>query len=280
MALRWRLVRWFNRAVGPRYGLAVRKTWPEGDDGPVSHRHLAVAAASGELHAWAVRSGHDLPAERIAAWVAEVLDLWPRRPVRDNAGGSGLAASVALFVAARCCRPTSIVECGTWQGHTAWLFRQACPAIPVTTFDIEHDNLRYRVPDVDYRLGDWTSAPPVADPAGALVFFDDHVSHARRLHEAAARGYRTVLLDDDVPVHGLHLTGVPPAPTLSMLHDPAIRAGDHVTWSRRGRRHDLVVTADDLAARPLIAALHPLPDLGGAGWRPNHGTVLVRLADR
>ena len=277
MAFRWAVYRYLNRHVLPRWGWALRKASPEGDNFTISHRDRLIEAAVADLSPWAVAAGFD--ASTLPALVGEFLDLHPRRPVRDNAGGSGFNASLGLFVAARLAAPLTIVESGTFQGHSAWLFAEACPAARVISFDIEHDNLEHRHNRVDYRLGDWSTADLAGiDPATTLLFFDDHVSHARRLREAHARGFRLALFDDDLPAHALHATGVPPAPTLSMLHDARLTSGETLVWRRRGREYKLTLGAEDLATRSLVASRHPLPDLGWAtGYRANQGTVLVRL---
>jgi len=278
MAFRWAVYRFLNRHVLPRWGWALRKASPEGDNHAISHRDRLIGAVVADLALWA--TGARLDASRVPALVAEFLDLYPRRPVRDNAGGSGFNASLSLFVAARLIGPATIVECGTFQGHSAWLFAEACPAARVVSFDIEHDNLTLRHARVEYRLGDWSDdALDGIDPASALLFFDDHVSHARRLREAHGRGFRLALFDDDLPVHALHATGLPPAPTLSMLHDDALAAGETVVWRRRMREHRLTVTPEDLAARALVSSRHAMPDLGWTtGYPANQGLVLVRLA--
>ena len=126
----------------------------------------------------------------VAPWLAEFLAVYGRRPLADNKGGSGLNDSLWLYCLARLLAPALIVESGTWRGQSAWLFRQAAPDAPVITFDVAVPaEGRCTTPGVTYCLEDWSRhsfAGPL--PARTLAFFDDHLSHARRLVEAAARG--------------------------------------------------------------------------------------------
>lgn len=78
-------------------------------------------------------------ASRARQAVADFFALYPRRPVLDNSGGSGFNDSLWLFALARALRPELIVESGTHRGHSAWLFRQACPEAEIHSFDIAPD---------------------------------------------------------------------------------------------------------------------------------------------
>ncbi|WP_119417879.1 hypothetical protein [Desertibaculum subflavum] len=272
------VVRTLNRHVLPRWRLVLRKSDKGGDDlplpGPFRDRLIDRTAALLDPY---LREAHlGLVARPL---IEEFLGVYARRPVRDNAGGTAFNGSLVLFALARALNPVLIVECGTWKGHTAWLFRQAAPAARIVTCDIEHENLEHREPGIEYRLGDWTGFGDLnAESPQSLVFFDDHVSHARRLREAHQRGFRTVILDDDVPAEAMFVTGDPPAPTAAMLSDPAIAPGTEIAWTYRGRKFHHVVTAEALSARALLAERLPAPDLAPATWQSRHnGISLVRL---
>lgn len=261
-----------------RRGLVAVKTDREPDSRMVTPRlrDALIADIAGHITAWLAATGRS--AEGVANDITAFFDLWPDRPVRDNRGGSGVNDSLALFVIARRLAPSLVIESGTWRGLSAWLLRRACPEAEIITCDIDHGPLAHRDPGVRYHLGDWTAVAPARLPADALLFLDDHVSHARRLAEAVDRGATTVLLDDDVPARFLHSTGVPPAPTAAMLMADDLEAGETLEWLRGGRPRQVTVTAADLAVRDRIAAWHPFPDLSPVtGWRRQTGLSLVRL---
>ena len=283
--MKWVLFRFLNRHVLPRYGLILRKYGTDGDDAADSPEILARQdlAMAGLLADWARAAGFEAAPDTagMAAWIATFRDLHARRPIRDNKGGAGFNSSLSLWLTARLCQPRAVIESGTFQGHSAWLLRQALPDAEIVTFDTVPENLQLRLPDITYCHGDWSAADaprPAADPAETLLFFDDHVSHARRLREAAARGYRTALLDDDVPADALYATGWPPAPSLSMLFDPDLEPGQEIRWRRNGKIKRLMLAAEDLAARDLVAGHHHLPDLAPVNrYGSNRGMALVRL---
>ncbi|MGF1608652.1 MAG: hypothetical protein ACFCUQ_04600 [Kiloniellales bacterium] len=221
-------------------------------------------------------------ATRAQAAVAEFPALYARRPLRDNSGGSGFNDSLWLFALARAFAPSLIVESGTHRGHSAWLFRQACPQAEIHSFDIAPERLSHREPDITYHACDWSDvALSARDPAASLIFFDDHVSHARRLREAHARGFRLLLLDDNFPAHALYATGGPPLPTLAMITDPALATGGRLAWTRKGKAYSYNFDAAAVAdVRALVADCLVLPELAPLTHYPLGSCLtLVRLAD-
>lgn len=285
--MKWVLYRFFNRHVLPRYGLVLRKFASDGDDRALSPDLLARqdGAVAALLAGWAQAAGFAAAPEpeALSRWIGEFRELYDRRPIRDNKGGAGFNSSLCIWLTARLAQARAVIESGTFQGHSAWLLREALPQAEIVTFDTVPENLLHRAPGVLYRTGDWSDADaprPSAAPAETLLFFDDHVSHARRLREAHERGYRLILLDDDVPADALYATGWPPAPTLSMLFDPDMVAGRELAWRRNGKAHRLRLEAEDLAVRDLVAGCWRLPDLAPVNrYGSNRGMVLVRLRD-
>lgn len=213
--------------------------------------------------------------------LAAFLAVHGRRPLAENKGGSGLNDSLWLFLVARLLDPVLLVESGTWRGQSAWLFRQACPAAEIVTFDVAVPaEGRCETPGVRYCLNDWSAAPLAPAATGrSLVFFDDHVSHARRLAEAAARGFELALFDDNFAARHLHATGAPPVPTLAMLLDEATPPGGQIEWQRNGKIYRYDDTAERRqAARRLVAAHLILPELAPVTRHPpGSGMTLVRL---
>ena len=261
--------------------------WPWPLSAPQAERMLAEVSAAADAALTAAAAVLDLPAPGPRRGEIEAfLEVYARRPLTGNRHGSGFNDSLWLWLAARWLEPDLVVESGTFMGHSAWLFRQACPAAAIVTHDVELPPAgRLRAPGVDYRLADWSAAPIAAgDPARALCFFDDHISHARRLAEARACGFALVLLDDDFPSWQLHATGAPPLPSLSMLLDEEPLDGA-IEWQRRGkhyaydedeaRRHERRVVGE------LVAARYRFPDLSPTTRQPpGSNLTLVRLAQK
>jgi len=216
--------------------------------------------------------------------IERFLCLYAQRPLTSNRHGSGFNDSLWLWLAARWIDPLQISESGTFMGHSAWILRQACPRARIATHDIElWPAGRLRSPDVAYRLDDWAEAAPASvDPHRALCFFDDHISHALRLRQAAAKGYRLALVDDDFPSWQLHATGAPPLPSLSMLLDEDLIASP-IEWHRKGKRYAYDAAACSVEEQALIRRLvrgrYRFPDLAPlTRLPPGSNLTLVRLA--
>jgi len=220
-------------------------------------------------------------AARGADAVSAFFALYPRRPLSDNRGGSGFNDSLWLFVLARAIAPRLIIESGTHKGHSAWLFRKACPDAAVHSFDIAPERLSYREPGVEYHTHDWSETDfGEVDPATSLIFFDDHISHAARIREAHERGFRLLLLDDNFPAHNLYATGGPPVPTLAMITDPELAFDSEITWFRKGKTYSYHYCEADVAdARSLVADFVVLPELANLTRFPaGSALTFVRLA--
>lgn len=220
--------------------------------------------------------------ERARAAVLRFQDLYDRRPVRDNAGGSGFNDSLWLFALTSALAPEVIVESGVHKGHSTWLFRQACPDAAIYSFDITLKKRLYIDEKTHYFESDWMSVglPFELPPARHLIFFDDHISHAQRLREAHGRGYRWALFDDNFAAQHLYATGGPPVPTLAMLFDRDLQPGTEVSWTRNGKAYSYRYDdAEASAAVSLVRSMVTLPDLAALTRHSlGSGLTLVQLA--
>lgn len=278
-----------NRRLFHRIGLDLRKRRDDTEAG--SHMTSpAQAARVQEIVRDTARDFFDQNKELVPTpepnaledLVEEFFDVYEQRAVRDNEGGTKFADSFWLFTVTRLLGPTLIIESGTHRGHSSWLIRQSCRDAEIHCFDVSFRNLVSRDPAIHYHEHDWMDEPLAdADPARALCFFDDHISHAQRVREAHARGFHTLLFDDDFPAHHLHATGHPPAPTLSMIFDDTLKDGERIEWLRHGKSRAFTFRKEDAAsARALIAHYAKTPDLGPAlRVRPQSGLGIVRLRD-
>ena len=195
--------------------------------------------------------------------VAAYFRSYRASPLTDNTGGSQFNDGLLLFVLARLLTPQRIIESGTHRGFSSWLLRHACPNAELHSFDIDHSQLALRAEGASYHLCDWTEhdLTSAADD-NTLIFFDDHISHARRIMEASARGFRRLLFDDNFPVTTLYATGGVPVPTVAMLLDSSLQGGEELSWTRNNKRYRYQVDADRLTgARRLISRAVGLPDV-------------------
>ena len=220
--------------------------------------------------------------QRAREAVTAFLALYDDRPVQDNKGGSGFNDSLWLFVVASVLQPRLIVESGVFKGHSTWLLRQACPAAELFCFDPEPAPRVYTDPQARYHDGDWMEVElSRRDAARTLIFFDDHMSHARRLIEARQRGFRRILLDDDFPAEQLYATGWPPVPSLQMLFDPALADLDELRWARNGKVYGHTLDhAEIKAAKALVSDHMTFPELAPVTrYGQGSGLSFVKLLD-
>ena len=208
--------------------------------------------------------------------------LYDARPVADNSGGSGFNDSLWIFVLARLLQPGLIVESGVHKGHSTWLFRQACPEAQIHCFDVTLKNRIYIDEKASYFEHDWMESPLELTSADrpALIFFDDHISHAKRLRQAESRGFRLALFDDNFPVYQLYATGGPPVPTLAMIMDDSLQGDCDIEWTRNGKLYSCHYKGDEVASlRSLMARYVVVPELASiTRHAPGSGLSFVEIA--
>jgi hypothetical protein len=255
--------------------------WPHAKRERHAMRQAVLAILEPALARLASLAGVGVQPESAQRSFDDFLALYPDRPLSENKGGSGFNDALWLYAIARLLAPALIVESGTWRGQSAWLLRQAAPEAEIHSFDVERPEGPFQeTRGVHYHLCHWTERPICPSGQGlALLFFDDHVSHAQRLVEAVERGFRLALFDDNFPAEQLHATGAPPVPTLAMLCDPTAEAGRVIEWQRNGkiyRYHDVLERR--AAARDLIEDLLVLPELAPITRHPPGSRMtMVRL---
>ena len=277
----WLLERLRRRLLGPLFDRLGYDLVPAVPDW--THRPLSARETEALIAAAAARLDHDLAAcglalpEGAPAAVAAFWDLIGAAPVAQRRGGNGFNGALQLYVLMRALRPALVIESGVFRGLTTWITRQACPEAEILCFDPDLSGLRYRDPRARYHARDWSACDLGGLPLERAVgFFDDHISQARRVLEARARGLDRLIFDDDAAAHRLHAHGGPAFPTIAMLMDAA-HGPEPVRWTRNGR--EFVYRPDGpeaRAARALIARAHPFDDLHAAtGYSPARITYVT-----
>lgn len=199
-------------------------------------------------------------------------------PVRQDSGGGGVCAAMLLWTIARALRAQTVVESGVFRGFTTWVLHQACPQATQYAFDITFAERKRVESGVSYHEADWMHVTVnVPDRERALVYFDDHVDQWRRIREAAARGFRYLVFDDNLPAEALHNDGMAAVPTVDMLFDRRLVNGQELRWRTEcgpfTYRHD--ATQATQTSR-LVEACVRLPDLRFVyGYSPANLTLVV-----
>ena len=204
-------------------------------------------------------------AEGTRAFVERFFEAWLGSPYRLPGGGTRFNNMLALALMARARGPSLIIDSGTFRGGSAWSMHQGAPECEILSFDIDLARLALRLPEpVRYLQQDWSSFDYSGhDIANALAYFDDHVDQVRRLEEAAARGVRLALYDDDLATTAFYVMSATPdpLPKIEFLLDPRLPDGAVLEWRVRGRTQRYTVEGQRFdAIRPVIAATDRLPD--------------------
>lgn len=205
--------------------------------------------------------GHD----KLLEIVDDFFHKYPQRPILQNVGGSGFHNCFWLYIVTKILGPSLIIESGVWKGQSSWVLREACPDATIHSFDINLKKLTYRSKSINYHEMDWCEFNfNSVDPLRSLCFFDDHINQAKRTREAYDKGFRTLIFDDNPPVHKLFSFGLPGVPTIDMLLDDSIKPGELIEWVWKGEKKIYLYNKEDeYSARELIRKYAVFPDVGG-----------------
>lgn len=200
-------------------------------------------------------------------------------PIQQAGGGSSFSAAILLWTLTRALRPSCIVESGVFRGFTTWVLRQAQPYAQQFAFDISFAERQRIEAGGVYHEHDWMHSPVrLAYGEAGLIFFDDHMSQWQRIREAAQRGFRYLVFDDNLPAQALCNDGLAAAPTIDMLFDDSLADGEELHWRTEcGEFHYRHSMLQAQQTRKLVSAQVRLPDLRYVfGYAPANLT-LVRL---
>jgi hypothetical protein len=196
--------------------------------------------------------------------VSDFFETFSTRILTDNTHGSGFHNAFWIYLFARVMDPELIVESGVWKAHTTWLLEQACPDAAIYGFDrnlkhVEYEDLKAILIEKDWN----TYQFPEFDPDRALVFFDCHVNHAKRLLEASEKGFKHLLFDDNPPVYKI-FSHVPGIPTAAMLQSGVGIDTPEISWVWNRKEFSREIDREEARkAKELIKIHHTLPDVGG-----------------
>lgn len=146
--------------------------------------------------------------------------IWKQRPFENNNGLACLGAfSLFYFLREMSPRPELVFEIGTWRGFSTWVIRQALPGVKIVCSDPILASRQfldqrvflpeYRVSNVDYTWQDFSNIDfnvPDGMRDKVAVFFDDHQNKLPRTIQAAQKGIKHIIFDDNVPFKYSHET--------------------------------------------------------------------------
>jgi hypothetical protein len=199
-----------------------------------------------------------------AAIVGDLYKAYVTSEFRVRFGGSRFNNLAWLCLMARALQPSLVIDSGTYMGASAWALKFGWPRTRLYSFDVDMTRLRTRVPGVEYIESDWTSFDfSKEDVHSGFCYFDDHVDQARRVIEAAERGFPIAVFDDDFPITSFAAMAQrgTALPKVEFVLDEELRKFQEVTWSEAGVRYSWPVDVDHLdRAKAVIAATERLPN--------------------
>ena len=138
-----------------------------------------------------------------------------------------------------------------------------CPEAEMHCFDISLDRLEVKDASIHFHECDWMERETLAPEAeNSLIFFDCHVNQGLRIHQAYQRGFRYLLLDDNVPADTIYFDGTPALPSVNMIMDPEISDGMVLNWTFNGKPRSFTYKDKDThGAADLIEYWHRLPNV-------------------
>lgn len=158
--------------------------------------------------------------ESIHEAAKEWENVWQKRPFENN-NGLGCQGAFALYYFLREMSPTPeiVYEIGTWRGFSTWVIRMALPRAKIVCSDpilasrqfLDQKSFlpEFRLEDVEYTWQDFSNMEILIPPLKAdkaVVFFDDHQNKASRVKQAAEKGIKHIIFDDNTPFQYTHKT--------------------------------------------------------------------------
>lgn len=144
--------------------------------------------------------------EEIKKLLPEFIQLYKKRPIKDNKGGMGFNHSFGLYVILKSLGVKNIYESGIWKGNSTWIIEKCFDDFKLTSIDIDLSLREYvsNSDNVTYYEGDIEELSFAnEDVKNTIVFFDDHSNVIERLKFLYSWGIRYAIFEDNYPIgHG------------------------------------------------------------------------------
>jgi hypothetical protein len=267
MAWRGTAVAKLNRLL-KKAGVVLSREHSDFEDQLISTKHLDLmfAALADELDEWLQSQTIFAVVEKFDVFgeVAKFYSAYLGAPYRDQSAGSRFNNLLWLALIAKALQPTLIVDSGTYSGASAWALAFGAPTVPVLSFDINMSQLRHRAKNVEYVEEDWAQYDLAGFDLGrGFCYFDDHVDQAKRLMEAASRGFPIAVFDDDLSIGAFPQMARDTSvlPKIEFILDEGLQDGEELRWLSRGVSKSWIVDKAYLdMARSLIKQADRLPN--------------------
>ena len=75
--------------------------------------------------------------KEIQSYLSEFIEIFEKRPIKDNKGGMGFNHSFGLFVILKSLGIKNIYESGIWKGNSTWIIENSLTDFKLTAIDID-----------------------------------------------------------------------------------------------------------------------------------------------
>ncbi len=139
--------------------------------------------------------------DEIKASIPEFLDLYSKRPMRDNEGGMKSPHMFATWFMLKKLNPVNVIESGIWKGQGTWLIEDTLPDSSIFSIDINLGLRKYISPKVKYFDKDFSAInwDFLKDKEGTVLFFDDHQNAFERIKLGKELGFKNFIFEDNYP---------------------------------------------------------------------------------
>ena len=139
---------------------------------------------------------------KLLSYLEEFIEIYKKRPFKNNIGGMGFNHSFALFSVIKELDIKKVYESGIYKGHSTWLIEQISDDIEIVAIDIDLDLREYisTSKNVTYYEGDLQDLSlKNDDKEKTLFFFDDHTNVLNRIIFLSAWNLKYAVFEDNYP---------------------------------------------------------------------------------
>ena len=79
----------------------------------------------------------------IINYLDEFCELYKKRPIRDNSGGTKFPHMFGLFYILKKLNPKFVIESGVWKGQSTWLIEKTLPKAKIFAIDVKLNKREY-----------------------------------------------------------------------------------------------------------------------------------------
>lgn len=138
----------------------------------------------------------------IINYLDEFCELYKKRPIRDNSGGTKFPHMFGLFYILKKLNPKFVIESGVWKGQSTWLIEKTLPKAKIFAIDVKLNKREYisKSKNVVYSNTDFKFLDlGKFNKKKTVVFFDDHQNFFERISQCYFYGFKNIIFDDNYP---------------------------------------------------------------------------------